>query len=500
MAGGLKSLAKDTAIYGISSIVGKFLNWWLVPYYTRVLSSTADYGIVTNIYGITALITVLLTYGMETGFFRFANKKEENPVTVYSTSMLSVGFTSLLFITLVLLFITPISSTLGYAGFEAYIGIMAITVGIDAFMSIPFAYLRYKSRPIRFAFIKLMFVFINIILNIFFLSICPLIHKNHPELISWFYRPDYGVGYIFVANLLATATQFILLIPDMKFCQFRFDFPLLKRILKYSFPLLILGIAGIMNQTIDKIIFPYLFRGSMEEGIEQLGIYGACFKIAVVMVMFTQAFRFAYEPFIFAKNKGKDDKKMYSDAMKYFIIFSLIIFLGVMFYIDIIKYFVAPEYYEGIKVVPIIMIGMLFFGIYFNLSLWYKLTDETKWGAYFSSTGLIIMVLIMGIFVPRYGYMACAWSSFFCNLAMMLISYFLGQKKYPIDYHLKSIGLYFLLSLTLYGLGTYVPVENEILRLLYRTVLLAIFIFYIIKKDLPLKEIPYVGKLITKNK
>ncbi len=491
---GMKSLAKDTAIYGTSSIVGKFLNWWLVPYYTRVLSSPADYGIVTNIYGITALITVLLTYGMETGFFRFANKKEEDPMAVYSTSTLSVGFTSLFFIITVLAFLTPISSLLGYQGCEEYLGIMAVTVGIDAFMSIPFAFLRYKNKPIRFAFIKMWFVFMNIILNIFFLTICPLIHKNHPELISWFYHPDYGVGYIFWANLLATTSQLLFLLPDMKGIKFRINYPLLKRILKYSFPLLILGIAGIMNQTIDKIIFPYLFKGTIEEGIKQLGIYGACFKIAVVMVMFTQAFRFAYEPFIFAKNKGKDNKETYAEAMKYFIIFSLFIFLGVMFYMDIIKHFVASEYYEGIKVVPIVMMGMLFFGIYFNLSLWYKLTDETKWGAYFSIIGFVSMVSIMIIFVPEYSYMACAWAAFFGNLIMMVISYFLGQKKFPIHYDLKSIGLYFLLFSVLYILGMYVPVENEVLRLIYRTVLLVIFIFYTIKKDLPVEKIPYLDK------
>lgn len=496
----MKRLAKDTAIYGTSSIVGRFLNWWLVPYYTRILSDTADYGIVTNIYGITALLTVLLTYGMETGFFRFANKKEENPMSVYSTSMISIGFTSLLFIGLVFIFINPISAALNYSDYKDYLEIMAITVAIDAFMSIPFAYLRYKNRPIRFASIKLLFVFMNIILNVFFLSICPAIYKSHPEWISWFYRPDYGVGYIFVANLIATFTQFLFLLPDITGFKYVFDKALLNRMLKYSFPLLILGIAGIMNQTIDKIIFPYLFNGTFEEGQEQLGIYGACFKIAVVMVMFTQAFRFAYEPFIFAKNKGEDNnKKVYSEAMKYFIIFSLLVFLAVMFYIDIVKYFVGKDYYEGIKVVPIVMMGMLFFGIYFNLSLWYKLTDDTKWGAYFSVIGFIIMVGIMVIFVPVYGYIACAWASFFCNFVMMLLSYFLGQKYYPINYNLKSIGIYFLLFAVLYIAGMYVPIENEVIRLIYRTVLLGIFIVYMVKKDVPLKEIPFINKLKVKS-
>jgi O-antigen/teichoic acid export membrane protein len=251
-----------------------------------------------------------------------------------------------------------------------------------------------------------------------------------------------------------------------------------------------------MNQTIDKIIFPYLFNGTFEDGQRELGIYGACFKIAVVMVMFTQAFRFAYEPFIFAKNKGHDNKNVYAEVMKYFIIFSLFIFLAVMFYIDIVKHFVAPNYYEGIGVVPIVMIGMLFFGIYFNLSLWYKLTDDTRWGAYFSIVGLVIMVVIMVIFVPVYGYIACAWAAFFCNFAMMILSYFSGQKYYPINYGLKSIGMYFLLFAVLYAAGMYVPIQNEIPRLLFRTLLAGIFILYTIKKDIPLSEIPYLKKII----
>ena len=483
---GIKSLAKETVIYGSSSIIGKFLNWLLVPYYVRVLASPADYGIVTNIYGYTALLTVLLTYGMETGFFRFSNKKEEDPTKVYSTTMFSVGFTSILFLFLVFCFLHPISSVIGYGDFEEYLGIMFITVAIDAFMSIPFAYLRYQKRPIRFASIKLLFVFMNILFNIFFLSICPVIHKNSPELISWFYRPDYGVGYIFWANLLATFTQLLFLLPQILSARSRPDFTLLKRILRYSFPLLILGIAGVMNQTIDKIIFPFLYNGTFEEGQTQLGIYGACFKIAVVMVMFTQAFRFAYEPFFFANNRDKDDRQVYADVMKYFIIFSLTIFLGVMFYIDLIKYFVKPEYYEGLRVVPIIMIGMLFFGIYFNLSLWYKLIDETKWGAYFSTIGLIVMLVIMIIFIPRHGYMACAWASFSCDLTMMLISYFIGQKKYPIKYDLKTIGLYFGLALILYIVSLLVHIEHTGLRLGFNTLLLIIYISIVLKRNLPL--------------
>lgn len=330
----MKRLAKETAVYGLSSIVGRFLNWMLVPMYTRVLAGTGDYGIVTNLYGWTALLLVLLTYGMETGFFRFINKKEEQePMRVYASVLYCLLGSSALFSVAVFALFPSISAGLGYGDHPEYIGMMAGIVAVDAFCCIPFAYLRYKGKAWRFAGIKLLSIFLNIILNIFFLITCPWLHTHYPEAISWFYRPDYGVGYVFVANVFTTLITLLLLIPDiLPGIRAKVDGTVLKQILRYSFPILILGIAGIFNQTADKILFPFLFDDK-EYANEQLGIYGACFKIAVVMVMFTQAFRYAYEPFIFAKNKSDDNKKAYSEAMKYFIIFALFIFLGVMFYI-----------------------------------------------------------------------------------------------------------------------------------------------------------------------
>ena len=495
MAGGMKSLAKDTAIYGLSSIVGRFLNWMLVPMYTRVLTGTGEYGIVTNIYGWTALLLVLLTYGMETGFFRFINRKEEQePVRVYATTLYSIAFTSSLFIAFALIFLNPISGALGYAANPEYIGMMACIVAIDAFCCIPFAYLRYKGRAIRFASIKLINIFLNIFLNIFFLVLCPKINASNPELISWFYNPCHGVGYIFVANVFTTIFTFIILIPDMLLgLRARFDRRRLGKMLHYSAPILILGIAGILNQTADKILFPFLFDDK-DYADSQLGIYGACFKIAVVMVMFIQAFRYAYEPFIFAKNKDDDSKKSYVEAMKYFIIFSLVIFIGVMFYLDILKHFVDSKYYPGLVVVPIVMLGELFFGIYYNLSVWYKLTDRTQWGAYFSIIGCIMTVAIIIIFVPQYGFIACAWASLASNLLMMLLSYFVGQKKFPIPYNLRSALFYGVIATAFYFIGMLPQIESDILRLSFRTVILLIFIGIIIKKDLPLSEIPVVGK------
>ena len=379
---GIKSLAKDTAIYGMSSIIGKFLNWCLTPLYTYLLVP-AEYGIVVYLYAWIGTMLVLLTYGLETGFFRYANDSSKgDPQTVYSTCMTSLGITTCLFLILVFSFLSPISGALQYGQHQDYIGMIAIIIALDVFSALPFAYLRYRLRPLRFAFLKLLNIALTIIFNLFFLVVCPVIYKNHPDLISWFYRPDYGAGYILVSNVIASFVLLLLLTPEIFRIRWHFDWRLLKEILHYSFPLLILGLAGIMNQNLDKILYPYLLSDP-QVAADQLGIYGANVKIAVVMIMFTQAFRYAYEPFIFAKTKGEDKRTTYAMAMKYFVIVDLLIFLGVMFYLDIIRYFIDPRYFVGLRVVPIIMLAELFSGIFFNLSLWYKLTDRTQWGVFF---------------------------------------------------------------------------------------------------------------------
>ena len=494
---GIKSLAKDTAIYGMSSIIGRFLNWCLVPLYTYKLA-TGEFGDVTNLYAWMALLLVILIYGLETGFFRFANDgAERDPKTVYSTCLFSLATTSAIFMGLVFLFQSPISRLLKLSEHPEYILITAAIIAMDALCALPFAYLRYLKRPIRFAALKLLFIALNIILNLFFLVVCPWIWKHAPEWINWFYDPTYGVGYILISNLLGTFIVLLALSPEIVRIPWRFRPDLLKRILRYSFPLLILGVAGIMNQTLDKILYPMLISDPVAAK-SGLGIYGANYKIAIVMVMFTQAFRYAYEPFIFAQNKGEDKRVAYAEAMKYFIIFGLFIFLGVMFYLEILRYFIDPDYFSGLQVVPIVMIAELFFGIFFNLSLWYKLTDKTQWGAYFSLFGLAITLTINIAFVPRYGYIACAWAAFTCYFAMMIASWFIGQHYYPIRYDLKGIGKYLLLALVLYVIALWIPIENQILRLSFRTILLVLYILYVIKKDLPLKQIPYLNRWAKK--
>ena len=470
----MKSLAKDTAIYGLSSIIGKFLNYLLVPLYTYALARTADYGIVTNLYAWTALLLVILTYGMETGFFRFANREDYDASTVYKTTYCTLLISSALFTLLVCLFNQPIANALGYPDHSEFIEMMAATVALDAFASIPFAYLRYRKQPIRFAALKLLFVVLNIAFNILFLVI---LGKN-------------DVYYVFLSNILATVIQTLCLLPFTMPKGGVVSIPTLRKMLRYSLPLLVLGVAGIMNQTLDRILFPYLYPGADAQA--QLGIYGACFKVAMVMMMFTQAFRYAYEPFVFAKHKDRQSVEAYADAMKYYIIFSYLILLGVIFYLDIFRYIISSAYWEGLKIVPVVLWTYVFQGVYFNLSFWYKLTDETKWGAYFSLIGLVITLVIQIIGVPLIGYWASCGSSLICYLVIMLLSYGIGQKKAPIPYDLKRIGLYTVLTLVL--LAVYYAVRlhttlNMWVLMAIGTALIAIYLFVLTRKDFPLQDV-----------
>ena len=470
----MKSLAKDTAIYGLSSIIGKFLNYLLVPLYTYNLAHPSDYGIVTNIYAWTALLLVILTYGMETGFFRFANREDYDTGSVYKTAYWTLFSTSVLFALLVIVFQHPIANLLNYSDHPEFVAMMFATVAVDAFASIPFADLRYQKRPYVFAGLKLLLVILNISFNLLFLKV---LGKN-------------DVFYVFLSNVLATGIQTACLLPFTMPKGGRFDAHILKDMLRYSLPLLILGVAGIMNQTLDRILFPYLYP--YDDAQEQLGIYGACFKVAMVMMMFTQAFRYAYEPFVFAKHKDRQSVESYADAMKYYIIFSYLIMLGVVFYLDIFRYIVASTYWEGLKIVPVVLWTYIFQGIYFNLSFWYKLTDETKWGAYFSLIGLIITFALQVIGVPRIGYWASCGSSLVCYFCIMLLSYFIGQKKAPIPYDLKCIGQYTALTLGLlsvyYALRIYY-ISNMWILMAIGTVLLAIFMFVLTRKDFPLSAL-----------
>lgn len=496
----LRSVVKDTAIYGLSSIVGRFLNYLLVPLYTaKLAASSGGYGVITNIYAYVALIMVILTFGMETTFFRFANKENEKPLTVYSTTLIMVGSVALFFALLVLVFLSPISAAMGYSEHPEYVGMMAVCVAIDAFQAIPFAWLRYKKRPIKFAALKLLFIILNIALNIVYFVVLPALYTRYPDTVALIYDADFGVGYAFALNLVCTASITFFFIPELTGFKYVLDKSLMKRMLQYSWPILILGIAGILNQTVDKMIFPIVY-GDSEAGKVELGIYGACVKIAMIMAMITQAFRYAYEPFVFGKAKDKNSGETYATAMKFFIIFTLLAFLCVIGYLDILKRIIAPDYWDGLRVVPIVMAAEIMMGIYFNLSFWYKLIDKTIWGAWFSAAGCIVLIAVNLIFIPQYSYMACAWGGFAGYATSMVLSYIVGQKKNPINYPMKSIGTYVLIAGLFYAIMALLPEYWSVwARLGINTVLILLFVGHILKHDLPVQNLPVIGKYFRKH-
>ena len=475
----LKSLAKDTAIYGLSSIVGRFLNYLLVPHYTHYMpKESGDYGISTNIYAYTALILVLLTFGMETTLFRFANDDRFRSDTVFSTAFATVGSLTAVFLLLIFGFIGPVSIALGYAAHPDYLLMMAVVVALDAIQALPFSYLRYQKRALRFASLKMLFILLNIAMNVIYFV---LLGKT-------------SVFYVFLINLLCTGLITLFFIPDLFRIRWRFDGRLLRQMLSYSWPILILGIAGILNQVADKIIFPLVYPDEADANV-QLGIYGSCVKIAMIMAMITQAFRYAYEPIVFSKSKDADKTQYYASAMKYFLIFTLLAFLCVVGWMPVLQYIIGADYREGLGVVPIVMAAEIMMGIYFNLSFWYKLIDKTIYGAWFSLAGCAMLLAVNIIFIPRYGYWACAWGGVAGYGTAMVLSYIVGQIKNPIPYPMKSMGVYVLLTALFFALMQYVPAEWPVLlRLAVNTALIGAFVGHILYHDMPLRSLPVIGK------
>lgn len=496
----LKTLFKDTALYGMSSIVGRFLNYLLVPLYTaKIAASSGGYGVITNVYAYTALLLVILTFGMETTFFRFVNKEGANPMRTYSTVLIMVGSVALLFVALVLAFINSVSSFMGYSAHEEYVAVMAACVAIDAFQCIPFAYLRYKHRPWKFVALKMLFIVLNITLNIVYFVVLPAMYSNPSThgFAASLYDPNVGVGYVFRLNLFCTAIITFFFWKELTGFRWVFEKILFRKMLSYSWPILLLGITGILNQTADKILFPIVSPGA--EGHVQLGIYGAAAKIAMIMAMITQAFRYAYEPFVFGSAKEKGSRDTYAKAMKYFIIFTLLAYLVVVGYLDVLKYIIGRDYWEGLKVVPVVMAAEIMMGVYFNLSFWYKLIDKTIYGAWFSGVGCVVLVLINVLLIPKYGYMACAWAGVAGYGTAMLLSYFVGQKKYPINYPLKSITVYICIAALFTAIMLYTPQSlPKALRLGINTLLIILFVAHIIHYDFPISSLPVIGRHFRK--
>jgi len=485
--GNIKNLAGQTAIYGVSSILGRLLNYLLVPLYSRVFLPD-EAAVYVEMYAYVAFLIVLLTYGMETAFFRFNEKNGKNS-PVFSTILTGILFSSVIFVTAAICLSGPISDLLRYPNNPEYIIYFALIIGLDAFTSIPFAKLRAENRSVRFATIKLINIGVNIGLNLFLLLFVPYAYNNlswGPDAFGMINSGEPIIGHIFVANLAASAIVFLLLTPDFLKIRFRFDRKLWVKMFRYAFPLLILGLAGVANEmVVDRVLIKYLLPENI--AAYQLGIYGMVFKIAIAMTIFTQAFRYAAEPFFFAIEKEKNSKIVYADVMKYFIILMTFMFLSIMLYMDIVKYFLGKEYYSGLKIVPILLYSHIFLGIFYNLSIWYKLSGQTRFGAYISILGTIISITLNIILIPRIGYVGSAWANFVCYAVMMVVSYFLGQKYYHVQYDMLKIFIYMGLSAALWYISVlfakYVLPDQPNMQMAFNTLLLFIFIVVIFSSE-----------------
>jgi O-antigen/teichoic acid export membrane protein len=476
----VRTLAKQTAIYGFGTIVPRFLNYGIVTFfYTRIFTKT-QYGVITELYAWMVLLLIVLTYGMETGFFRFSQNKD-NYERVYSTSLLSLLLTSSAFLILVNVFIGPVSEALNYKDNHDYIRMFAAIIAIDAFTAIPFARLRRENRPVRFSIIKIANVVITLVAVLFLLVIAPGIYeKNH----GWFrhlYNPDYGVGYVFLANLIGSACTLLMLLPYIIIKKPVFDKVIWKRLINYSFPLLITGLSGSINDTLDKVI---LRRMTGEEtGLATVGEYGAGYKIAVLMALFIQMFRFAAEPFFFERAKYENAKETYSYVMKYFIIIMLLVYLGINLYISGIQLIIDKDFRQAITIVPIVAMGYLFYGIYINHSIWYKLNDLTRFGIYITLIGAVITILINVIFIPVYGYMASAWAHVASYGSMIIVSFVFAEKRFKVNYDMKQFIPYFFLATAMVIFGRYFKYPGLTAELIINTLFIVIFIGYAQYKD-----------------
>jgi len=448
----LKKLASQTAIYGLSSVVGRLLNYLLVPLYTRYFLPE-EYGVVTELYAYVAFLVIILTYGIETAFFRFSQKEKNNRI-VYSTSLISLLFSSLLFIILMFVFSENISSSIGYPNNQEYIKWFALIIGLDAISSISFAKLRALNKATRFALIRLVNIFVNIGLNLFFIIYCPYAIENNLQSLNFVnsvYSPSVGVGYIFIANLFASVITILMLLPEMINSVWIFERNLWKKMMIYASPLLIAGLAGMTNETIDRILLKYLLPESSNISRE-IGLYGAFYKLSIIMILFIQTFRFAAEPFYFSQEREHNSRKIYADVMKYFIIVTSFIFLIVTTFYDFFINFLGSKYHDerGFLVVSILLFANFFLGIYYNLSIWYKLTEKTKYGAYIAIFGASITIILNFLLIPILGFVGSALATLACYFFMVLISFYLSNKYFPIPYNYYRILMYFFLMIFIY--------------------------------------------------
>ena len=473
MAANLTKLAGQVAIYGISSVVARLLNYLLVPYYTRFMTP-AEYGIITDIYALIPFALVVLTMGMESGYFRFAAKAEgeDERRRVYATTWGAVLMAATLFLGAVLLFEEGLSSAMGYAGSD-YVWIMGLIIFFDVAGAIPFARLRQEGRALRFVTIRLLSVIINI-------GLCIWFYSAQPEMFRFFAEPS-DPGYAFVANLIASTLTFILLLLSCRGTLPRIEPKRLKTIFLYSLPLLLSGIAGTANEFIDRQMIKFLMPA--EESLAALGVYGAVVKIGVVMLLFTQMYRMAAEPFFLAEFKKDEFKNSNAEVMKYFVIVSLAIFLFITLFSDLFALIVGPDFREGMYILPMVLVSNALSGVVLNLSFWYKQTGATKYAIWITGTGLVFTVVFNILLVPVLGYAGAALARVICELAMVVLSYRLGQKHYPIPYNLKAIFTYVAVAAVLWGLSLLTTQLAPALKYLCNSAMLILFFVYAVRRE-----------------
>jgi O-antigen/teichoic acid export membrane protein len=441
----LKKLISQTAIYGLSSIFGRFLNYLLVPLYTYYFTAT-EYGVVSEFYAYSGFLSVFLLLGFETGYFRFRGDHDK----AYSTALSFILLLNLSIFGLLITFNSAISGALHYANHPEYVLYFALILTFDAIAALPFAKLRAENRALRFASIKIFEILLTVALSLFFIILCPKLQAQNVEWLHYVYSPSIGVGYIFLANLIASGSKFLFLMPQLKGLNAGFDWHTFKRMARYALPMVVIGFAGIINEMLDRALLKYLLPYDAATNLAQLGIYSACYKLSILMTLFIQAFRYAAEPFFFSYAKNHDAKIIYARVLHYFSIFCVFIFLLVTLYLDFFKYFIGAEFRAGLHVVPILLLANLFLGLYVNLSIWYKLSDKTLMGAGVSLFGAGLTVALNFYWIPKFGYTGSAYATLICYAAMAMLSYFLGQKFYRVDYDVKSVLGYLILGVSLY--------------------------------------------------
>ncbi len=477
MSGILKKLAGQTMIYGLSSIVGRMLNFLLVPVYTAVLLP-ADYGIVSELYAYVAFLLVFLTFGMETTYFKFINDSDDKQKT-FSQSFLILLVINVVFFLLGIIFISTISGWMLYEDYPEFIFLLLTIVVIDALSSVPLAKLRAEQKPMQFAKVQLSSIGVNIVFTLIFLLV--LFNPETDE-------PYWGVLYIFLANLLASLVKIGMLAQSILSVEFKFDKALIKKMSYYAFPIVIAGLAYVVNETLDRILLKQLLNNPElvpEEFIgaplryaeTQVGIYSANYKLTMFIALFLQAFRYAAEPFFFANAKNDPERKVYSKIMNLFVAVLCFSFLLVALNLDVFKHFIRNEaYHVGLGVVPILLLANVFLGVYANQSIWYKLSGQTRFGAYISVGGAVITIGLLTMLIPLYGYWAAAWTTFTVYALQMIVSYILSQKYYPIRYNLRKTGLYFIVALLFFGIATWMNMETGTLKMIVHNLFLLLFI------------------------